>query len=272
MDLDLRKLRYFTAVAEHGHFGRAAEQLHIAQPVLSRQIRALEQELGCALLERTTRTVRLTPAGEQLHKDAPGVLAAALTATLRVHGAARGPHRLAVGFAPGLSVSAAVRAFAQAHPGVEVELLRLNWYEQAEALRNGRADIGYLRRPFDGAGIRTIPTGSEPKVACLPATHPLASRRRLVLADLDGETVLDAAARRTATIEEKFELVAVGCGIALVPRSVARYYSRPDLVHRPVSDAEPFEICLAVAEDRHRQQHLRDFLTVAAPVLTDRRP
>lgn len=271
MDLDLRKLRYFVAVAEHGHFGRAADRLHIAQPVLSRQIRALEQELGCALLERTTRSVRLTPAGEQLQKDAPGVLAAARAATLRVHSAARGAHRMVVGFAPGLSVSAAVRAFAHAHPGVEIELFRLNWYEQAEALRDGRADVGYLRHPFDTDGIHTIPIGSEPKVVCLPATHPLASRRRLARADLESEVILDAEARRTATIEEKLELVAAGRGLALVPRSVARYYSRPDLVHRPMTDAVPYETCLAVAEDR-RQQHLRDFLAVAAQALAGLRP
>ena len=268
MDLDLRKLRYFTAVAEQGHFGRAAQQLHIAQPVLSRQIRALEQELGCALLERTTRSVRLTPAGEQLHKDAPGVLAAAHAATLRTHSAARGAHRLVIAFAPGLTFSAALRAFAEANPEVEIELLHLPWYEQAEPLRDGRADIGLLRRPFDGHGIRTVPISSEPQVACLPASHPLASRRRLVRADLDGEAILDPVARRTATIEEKFELVAAGIGIALIPRSVARYYSRPDLVHRPMSDTEPFEICLAVAEDR-REQHLQDFLTAATLALAD---
>jgi len=101
------------------------------------------------------------------------------------------------------------------------------------------------------------------------ATHALASRRRLSGADLDGETILDARARRTATVEEKFELVAAGRGIAMVPRSVARYYSRPDLVYRPVTDAVPFETCLAVAEDRH-QQHLQSFLTVAAEALADR--
>jgi DNA-binding transcriptional LysR family regulator len=266
MDLDLRKLRYFTAVAELRHFGRAAEQLYIAQPVLSRQIRALEQELGCSLLVRTTRTVQLTPAGEQLYADAPTVLAAAAAATRRAHEAARGIERLVVGFAPGLRVSAAVRAFAQAHPDVEIELLHVNWYEQAEAIRDGRADVGYLRRPFDEHGLRTVTVGSETKVACMPAGHPLASRRRLTTADLEGLPILDAETRRTASAEEKFELIAAGRGIALVPLSVARYYSRPDLVHRPLADAAPQELCLVVAEDR-RQQHLEDFLSVATETL-----
>ncbi|GAB3577092.1 LysR family transcriptional regulator [Amycolatopsis endophytica] len=269
MDLDLRKLRYFTAVAEHGHFGRAAEKLHIAQPVLSRQIRALERELGCELLERTTRSVRLTPAGEQLYEDAPGVLATAVAATRRASGAARGADRLTVGFAPGLSISAAVREFAKTRPGVEVELVRLDWFEEAEALRDGRADLGCLRRPFDDTGIRTIAVGTEPKVACLPATHPLASRRRLTQADIDGEPVLHAQRRRITTIEEKLELVAAGRGIAMVPRSVARYYARPDLVHRPIAGADPFEICLAVADGHHRP-HTAEFLRVAERVLKRR--
>src|SRR6202522_1691140 len=101
MDLDLRKLRYFAAVAEHEHFGRAAEQLYIAQPVLSRQIRSLEQDLGCALLERTTRSVRLTPAGRQLQHEAADLLVEAADAARRVHQAARGGACLVVGFAPG---------------------------------------------------------------------------------------------------------------------------------------------------------------------------
>jgi DNA-binding transcriptional LysR family regulator len=267
MDLDLRKLRYFTAVAELEHFGRAAERLYIAQPVLSRQIRALEQELGCPLLVRTTRTVQLTPAGAQLYSDAPSVLASAAAATRRAHEAARGVERLVVGFAPGLRVSAAVRAYTQAHPDVEIELLHVNWYEQAETIRDGRADVGYLRRPFDDQGLRTVPVGSEKKVVCLPPGHPLASRRRLTTADLEGLPILDAEARRTATAEEKFELVAAGRGIAVVPRSVARYYARPDIAHRPLADAPPQELCLAVAEDR-RQQHIEDFLNVATATLT----
>ena len=271
MDLDLRKLRYFAAVAEHRHFGRAAEQLYIAQPVLSRQIRALEQELGCALLARTTRSVQLTAAGEQLYEEARGVFASVDAAVRRVREIDRGVERLAVAFAPGLHVSEVVRAFTAAHPDVEIELLHLNWWEQDAPLRDGRAHVGYLRRPFDGTGLRAIPVGSEQKVACLPAAHPLAQRRALTLADLDGEPVLDAHARRTSSVEEKFELVAAGHGIALVPRSVAQSYSRPDLVYRPVTDAAPVETCVVVAEDR-RERRVLDFVALAAQTLAAQPP
>jgi DNA-binding transcriptional LysR family regulator len=268
MDLDLRKLRYFAAVAEHRHFGRAAEQLCIAQPVLSRQIRALESELGCALFERTTRAVQLTSAGEQLLEDVPGVLAASAAATRRVHRAARGTRRLVIGFAPGLSVAGAVRAFQQENPGIGVDMQRLNWFEQAEALRDGRVDVGYLRRPFDGHGIRCLPVGSEPVVACLPAAHPLSSKPYLVAADLSAETVLDTEIRRATTVEEKFELVAAGRGIAVLPRSVAEYYSQPGLVYLPIADTAPYELCIAVIKNR-RQQHLREFVKVAVAALAD---
>ena len=266
MDLDLRKLRYFVAVAEQQHFGRAAEQLYIAQPVLSRQIRALERELGCALFVRTTRSVQLTPAGQQLHEDAGGVFATVDATVRRVLEVDRGIERLVVAFAPGLHVSEAVRAFTAARPEVEIGLLQLNWWEQDAALRDGRADVGHLRRPFDDTGLRTVPIGTESKVACLPVTHPLARRRTLVRADLDGESVMDAQSRRTSSVEEKFERVAAGHGIALVPVSVARSYSRPDLAYVPVLDLEPVGTCLAVLKGR-RERRVRDFLSVAAQTL-----
>lgn len=266
MDLDLRKLRYFAAVAEHRHFGRAAEQLYIAQPVLSRQIRAFEQELGYTLFERTTRSVELTAAGAQLHKEAERILAAVAAAVQRVRDADRGVQRLVVAFSPGLHVSDAIKAFMSRHPDVETDVVPARWWEQDAPLRDGRAHVGYLRRPFDDSGLHTVPIGREPKVACVPAAHLLACRQELTRADLDGERMLDVPRRRTSSLEEKFELIASGHGIALVPLSVARSYSRPDLVHLPVTDAPQVETCLAVAADR-REKPLRDFLRIATATL-----
>jgi DNA-binding transcriptional LysR family regulator len=266
MDLDLRKLRYFVAVAEHRHFGRAAEQLYIAQPVLSRQIRAFEQELGCTLLVRTTRSVELTAAGKQLHEEAQGIIAAVDAAVRRVYDVDRGVQRLVVAFAPGLHVSEAIRVFTASHPDVEIGLVPLRWWEPDAPLRDGRAHVAFLRQPFNDAGLRTIFIGEEPKVACLPVTHPLARRRSLTSADLDGEQILDAQTRRTSSVEEKFELIASGHGIALVPRSVAQSYSRPDLVNLPVTDIVPVQTCLAVTEDRH-ESRLLEFLQIATTTL-----
>ncbi|WP_328411016.1 LysR family transcriptional regulator [Nocardia sp. NBC_00403] len=266
MDLDLRKLRYFATVAEHRHFGRAAEKLYIAQPVLSRQIKAFEQELDCALLLRTTRKVELTAAGKQLYEEAQGILAAVDAAVRRVHDVDRGVRRLVVAFAPGLRVSEAIREFAMRHPEIETDVVPARWWEPDAPLRDGRAQIGYLRRPFDESGLRTIPVGHEPRVACMPATHPLASRRELTLADLDGERMLDSRNRRTSSLEEKFELIASGHGLVLAPLSVARAYVRPDLVHRPVTDAPGAETCLVVASD-HPDKLLREFLDIAATTL-----
>ncbi|MEU4930500.1 LysR substrate-binding domain-containing protein [Streptomyces yokosukanensis] len=266
MDLDLRKLRYFAAVAEHRHFGRAAEQLYIAQPVLSRQIKSFEQELQCTLLVRTTRSVELTAAGKQLYEEAQGILTAVAAAVRRVHDVDRRVQRLVVAFSPGLHVSDAIRAFMSRHPDVETDVVPARWWEQDAPLRDGRAQVGYLRRPFDEAGLHIIPIGHEPRVACMPAEHPLACRGQLTSADLDGERMLDAPTRRTSSLEEKFELIASGHGIALVPLSVAQSYARPDLARLPVTDAPGIDTCLAVLADR-REKLLRDFLEIATATL-----
>ncbi|GAB2461007.1 LysR family transcriptional regulator [Jatrophihabitans fulvus] len=270
MDLDLRKLRYFAAVAEHRHFGRAAEQLFIAQPVLSRQVRALEQELGCALLVRTTRSVELTAAGEQLLDESRALLPSVDAAVARVLEADRGVDRLVVAFANGLHVSRAVRAFTAAHPGVAVDLLPVTYWEQEAPLRDGRAHVAFLRRQFDEDGMRVIPIGSDPRVACVPVGHRLARRRVIGLADLEGESILDAHARRTSTVEEKFELIAAGDGIAVVPRSVAEAYPRPDLVTVRVRDAEPIATCIVLPKAQRRRRVL-DFVALATDALTDDR-
>ncbi|QHA10199.1 LysR family transcriptional regulator [Streptomyces broussonetiae] len=267
MSLDLRKLRYFVALAEHGNFGRAAQQLFIAQPVLSRQIRAFEQELGCTLLNRTTRRVELTAAGHQLHEEAKGILAAVEAGLRRVRDADRGVRRLMVAFAPGLHVSEAIRAFGEHHPEVEIDVVPAHWWEKDLPLRDGRAQVGFLRRPFDDTGLSMVSIGREPRVACLPTSHHLASRQELTLADLEGEPVLDTPTRRrTTSAEEKFELIASGHGIALVPLSVARTYSRPDLTHIPVTDVPAEETCL-VAPTTTREPLVLAFLDIATTAL-----
>src|SRR6202020_3023791 len=147
VDLDLRKMRYFVAVAEQLNFGRAAQELHIAQPVLSRQIRALEHDLGTPLLTRDSHGVELTDAGRQLLADAGPLLASAPAVRRRVTAAARGSQRLMVGFRAGIAVTPAVRLFADRHPDVLVDVQRIEWDDQAPILLAGRIDVGSRRRP-----------------------------------------------------------------------------------------------------------------------------
>src|SRR3954471_3728700 len=156
-DMDLRKLRYFVAVADQLHFGRAADELHIAQPVLSRQIRALEQDLGASLFTRDRHGVALTDAGRQLLADAGPRLASAHAVRRRVSAAARGSRRLMVGFRAGIPVIPAARAFAARHPDVTVDVQRIEADDQAALLLDGRIDIAYVRPPLDETGLHLTP-------------------------------------------------------------------------------------------------------------------
>ncbi|NNC14106.1 LysR family transcriptional regulator [Planctomonas sp. JC2975] len=264
MDLDLRKLRYFVAVAEELHFGRAAERLLIAQPVLSRQVMALEREIGVGLLDRTSRHVALTPAGERLADEGRSLLASATTAVRRTHEAARGLERLVIGFAPGLRVAPAVAAIGEVAPELDVALIELVWYEGADAVRDGRADIAVVREPFDDDGLMSVPLGAEPKLAVLSAHHRLAGKRRLRMRDLEGEGPFEAD-RRCAGIEGTVELAASGRGVAILPRSVATLYARPGLVLRPIVDREPLGIHLVRMSGAH--DRVRELFELAAETL-----
>ncbi|WAS96573.1 LysR family transcriptional regulator [Nannocystis punicea] len=270
MDLDLRKLRYFVAVAELMHFGRAAERLRVAQPALSRQIRALEEELGAALLVRTTRSVALTPAGRQLLDDAGALLAAAQAAQRRVRRVARGRRALVVGFMPGLVVTPAVRALAAAHPDVHIEVRRIGWDEQAALLLDGQIDVGYLRRPFPDAGLSVLLLASEDRVVVVAEGHRLAAREVVTMAELAGETMIHHDTHPVRNVEEKLELVAAGQGVVLLPATTAGFYQRPDLVRVPVVDAPPAEVCLAHDATR-RSPLISEFLRLAVAAQARRR-
>jgi DNA-binding transcriptional LysR family regulator len=276
MDLDLRKLRYFVAVADTLHFGRAAEQLHIAQPVLSRQIRALEHDLGAPLFTRDSHGVVLTDAGTQLLTDAGPLLASADAARRRVIGAARGGRRLMVGFRAGIAVAPAVQRFATGHPDVLVDVQRIEADEQAPMLLDGRIDVGYIRLPIDETGLRVTPLYREPRVAVLPTSHRLAGKEELTEADLVGEPLLwhaDTSTQPTRRphpnagylvrgVDETLEHVAAGRGISFLARSATVFYTHPDVTYVPIPDLAPDEVCLAVATS-HLSPVIDDFFTAA---------
>ncbi|MGX1479263.1 UNVERIFIED_CONTAM: DNA-binding transcriptional LysR family regulator [Streptomyces canus] len=286
MDLDLRKLRYFVAVAEELHFGRAAERLHIAQPVLSRQIRALEEELKAELFRRDRRGTTLTAAGEQLLEDAPPLLAGSEALLRRVRSATEASRTFTIGFMPGITFTPAVVALTARHPGVNVRLLRTSWDNQVEVLRDGRADVSIVRLPIDQHGLQVRPLFQEPRVVVLPAGHHLADRQSVTIADLAAEHLLqdpdavpewrDVAwemreGNRTEVppiyqVEEKLELVAAGAGVCVIPLSTARFYTRPDVIPVPINDIGPNQVCLAWMATR-RSPLIRDFVEVAADVL-----
>ncbi|WP_232666862.1 LysR family transcriptional regulator [Pseudonocardia sp. TRM90224] len=267
MDLDMRKLRYFVAVAEELHFGRAAQRLHIAQPVLSRQIRALEKELRVQLFDRDHRSTSLTDAGAQLLADAPALLHAATATQRRVLQAAGEHAHFTVAFMPGLTVTEPVRALADRHPTLTVDLLRTTWDDQVEVLLDGRADVGFVRLPINQRGLVVRHWRSEPRVAMLPADHAFAGKDSVRIGDLAGEHLLqhpdaipewrDIAlelrdrSRRPAptmhSVEEKLEHVAAGHGFSVLPLSAAQYYTRPDVVAVAIEDIGPNHVCLAWA-------------------------
>lgn len=290
MDLDLRKLRYFMAVAGELNFGRAAQELHIAQPVLSRQIRALESELGVQLFVRDRRRTELTPAGEALYADAGTVLAGAEALRRRVGRASRGTDVFTVGFMPGLIVTGAVRALTAAHPQLRVEVLRTSWADQVEVLLDGRADVSFVRLPVDQRGLKVTTLFEEPRVVVLPSGHRLASKEEVHLSDLAGETLLqphkavpewqaltgDAAPRDEGgpappAVEEKLEHVASGSGIVVLPASTAGFYQRPDVVAVSIADLGPTRVALAWDATR-RSRLISEFAALAAVHLSSPRP
>ncbi|PTM98019.1 DNA-binding transcriptional LysR family regulator [Streptomyces sp. VMFN-G11Ma] len=280
LDLDLRKLRYFVAVADRLHFGRAAEELHIAQPVLSRQIRALEQDLGASLFARDRHGVELTDAGRQLLAEAGPLLASTQALRRRVSAAAGGKRRLMVGFRAGVAVTPAARAFEDRHPDVVVDVQRIEADDQAAMLLDGRIDVGYVRLPIDEAGLRVTPLYTEPRVAVLPAGHRLAGKEEITEADLSGEPLIwdgDPSTQPTEHplrnagypvrgVDETLEHVGAGRGISFLARSATVFYSHPDVVYVPIPDLTPDQVCLAVSAS-HTSPLVDDFVTAARSTL-----
>jgi DNA-binding transcriptional LysR family regulator len=178
--MELRHLRYFAAVAEELHFGRAARKLHISQPPLSMQIRALEEELGVTLLNRTQRSVSLTQAGNALLAEAKHILARVDQAILTTKRAGRGEiGELLVGF---ISVAdynvlpEVLREFRRRFPLVNLTLREATTDAQLRDLIAGRIDVGFVLPPVNEPALESVAILREPLIAALPDKHPLARK------------------------------------------------------------------------------------------------
>jgi len=187
-------MRYFLAVAEEGNFGRAAERLHMAQPPLSRHIRALEEELGTVLFERTPKGVELTAAGRTLMDEVPNLLALAHRASERTRAAGQGlTGRLDVGLFGSGVLDAIPRMLARFHklrPEVKIVLHNMTKAEQLEALRERRIAVGFNRLVPEDEDLAVRRILREGLVVALPQTHRLALKKRIRIPDLEGEPMI----------------------------------------------------------------------------------
>jgi DNA-binding transcriptional LysR family regulator len=264
-------VRYFVAVADHLHFGRAAAALRIAQPSLSRQIRHLEQQLGARLLDRTPQGTRLTEAGEVFLPRAKALLRSAAQAAAATRAAAR-PSLITIGFTTNLIVTPAVRDLRRQHPDADVRTLHLAWNEPRAALLDHRVDAVVARLPFPTAQLQVTILYDEPRLLLVPLDHRLAGKESVTLDDIADEPIprmpdadwnafwrIDPRPGGSPApdgplvqaIEDKNELIAAGQAVAIIP--AGKVSLRPDLTTIPLHDVEPSHVVLATrADDRRR--------------------
>jgi DNA-binding transcriptional LysR family regulator len=191
--MELRQIRSFLSIAETLHFGRTAELIHLSQPALSLQIRALEEEVGVRLFERNRRKTTLTPAGTAFRDDAATALSQLDQAIRRAKLAASGKlGLLRIGFtstAGSEIVPGIVRQFRELNPEVEFSLRQYLTAEQVQMLETGLLDVGFLRLPIGGhSALDVVTVHREPFVLVVPSSHKLAKRKRLRLREVSGET------------------------------------------------------------------------------------
>jgi DNA-binding transcriptional LysR family regulator len=283
--VELRQLRYFEAVLRHRHFSRAADELHVAQSALSHQVRRLEHELGIELLNRTTRSVEPTHAGELVGAHARAVLDRVATLTHEVgelNGLVRG--RVTVGallFGGELDIPALLSAFTAAYPQVEVQLREGTVRRVSAGLRDGSVDLMFALEDEPPAEFERTPLSAEQLVVVLASAHRLATGAGpLPIAELDGEPLIafghgssvravsdralaEAGARPRIALEGNDlalvrALVAEGIGLAIMPRTFAEL-AGPPIALRPLAPALRMTVALWWRRDRHLSPAARAF-------------
>ncbi|MFL6708301.1 MAG: LysR substrate-binding domain-containing protein [Massilia sp.] len=290
--MELRQLRYFIAVAEELHFTRAAARLHIGQPPLSHAIQMLEQDVGARLFERNKRWVRLTEAGRLFLIDARRMLALAEEAKSTAQRAERGEAgELRIGFTYSTPLTplfaASINRYRQDHPQVTLLLQELATLRQLDGLGQRSIDLGFIRTPElpIPPGIRITLLREDPLVAVLPASHPLASKSVLKIADLAalpfvmyppgaGTSIypqifrlcrdagfvphVGQTANESSTI---IGLVAAGSGVTLLPSSFARVQME-GVAYRPLSDRGAVTMLYLAQRDEETSPLLQGFVDV----------
>lgn len=263
--MELRHLRYFTAVAQESSFTRASALLNIAQPPLSRQIQQLERELGVALIDRRARPLQLTEAGRLIYEQAAQILERVddmRALARRMQESGRNVFR--VGFVASTlygKLPDVIRAYRAGRPSTELVLSEMVTLEQIAALKEGRIDVGFGRIPLDDPAIVRLLLRNERLIVALPSEHPLAGRAKTPnLADLRAEDVVvyprmprpsyadqvlaifrdrnirPARIHEVRELQTALGLVAAGLGVCLVPAAVQRF-RRDNVVYRDLDEA-----------------------------------
>jgi LysR family transcriptional regulator, benzoate and cis,cis-muconate-responsive activator of ben and cat genes len=301
--MELRHLKYFVAVAEALHFGRAAAALGMAQPPLSRQIQRLESDLSVRLFDRTKRHVELTAAGKVFLDRAKRVLEQADLAVTAARRAAAGQTgALAVGFVGSATYGVlpdVLRTFRRRHPDVELMLNEMGSTAQQRAVAEGRLQLGLIRTPAGPAGLddalAEIIIQRERLMVALPRSHALAKVEALPLSKLStepfilfpresrpsySEVVIAACARagfapkiaqETQEMQTAISLVAAGMGVTLVPESV-KSLRRENVIYRPLAPPAPVSELTAVHRRGDDSPVLSAFLAVMRDAVAKRAP
>ncbi|WP_394845389.1 LysR substrate-binding domain-containing protein [Pendulispora brunnea] len=294
MDLHTRKLRYFLTVADKLNFSRAAEHLKIAQQALSKQIAELEELVGVPLLRRTTRSVELTPAGRIFLESARQALevldAGAAAAEREAHGVTGTLH---VGFVPGAALEltpAILDEYRGRHPNIALDLREYALEDPSAGLAEGWADVAFVRPPITLAQLDFEPLFTEPVVAAVAKTHPLACRASVRVCELlDGPIAVarssDPAYRAqwslsafrngapcrivdTSSQTEEIGMVAMGIACSVTPAAVVRFLPHTGVAYVPISDLPGSTV--GIGRRRDRPNPLADHFVAAARVVRER--
>ncbi|WP_371494050.1 LysR substrate-binding domain-containing protein [Kitasatospora sp. NBC_00374] len=270
--MDHRRLRYFVAVAEEQHFGRAAVRLHMSQPPLSQRIRELEDELGCRLFDRSPRGVRLTEAGSVLLVEARRLLESAELARERVRETGR-RRPVVVGTVAGAGLDFGPRtatAFRRTHPDTEVRMRESGIDDPTAGLRSGLVDLALTRLPFDTEGISVRQLAVEPLVAVVAADDPTARRATATVDDLRGRSWIrlpeesDPAWRRywsgglegavagpvVRSVPECLHAVVWQGAVGILPAGAADRHRAEGVAFVPLTGYPPSRVVIAWPSDR----------------------